>query len=108
MSLTTAKEGNTYIIDYAFTNENGSAVTIISGSWSLRNNAGVIVNSRSAISILSSSAGSIILTPDDLVYEENSSTMRTFTIKGIYNGEHGSACSIADEATFSITNLMGV
>jgi hypothetical protein len=108
MSLTAAKDGNTYIIDYAFKNENGSAVTCISGNWSLRDNNGLIVNSRSAVSILASSAGSIVLTPADLVYEANSSTFRTFTIKAIYDSEYGSACSIAEEASFDITNLIGV
>lgn len=109
MSLTAAKEGNTYLIDYAFTNENGSAVSVLSGAWSLRDNFGNIVNGRSAVSIIApASSGTVVLTKDDLIYEKNSSTFRTFTLSAVYSGDFGSACTIAEEASFEITPLIGV
>jgi hypothetical protein len=107
--LISAKEGNTYIINYTFYDESSVSMIPSEVKWSLRNNNGVIVNNRSNVSVLTPATnGTIILTPSDLVYEKNSSSERVFTIQGIYNGTYGSACTCTDEVGFSIEDIIGI
>lgn len=107
MSLTSAKEGNTYIISYAFYDEAGSSMTPVSASWNLKDNLGNIVNNRSAVSIITpSSSGNIVLTKEDLRYEKNSSTFRIFTLSATYESVYASGCTVAESAIFDIDPLI--
>jgi hypothetical protein len=109
MLLTSAKEGNTYVITYSFIDETGVTMTPFLANWSLRNNLGAIVNNRSVVSIVTpATSGTIILTKDDLIYEENSSTFRTFTLSAVYNGNYGSVSTVIEEAQFNIEPLIGI
>lgn len=103
-----AVEGSTYVVVVTFRDEAGVSMVPVSAVWSLRNNYGTIINSRSDVAITPASTVSIILGAADLVYEENSSTMRTLTVEAVYDGTYGSNLSLVDEFAFNIRPIAGV
>lgn len=107
-TLDDAVEGSTYIVQVAFKDEVGDAMVPVSAEWSMRDNTGAIVNSRSAVPLTPATAMNIVLNGDDLSYEVNSQSMRVLTVTGIYDGDYGANLPIAEEYTFSIRSLEGV
>lgn len=67
-SLTpSAPEEGVYVITIAWEDEDGAAVTPDSATWTLTDNRGNVINSRSAVTISSlSTSNDIILEGDDL------------------------------------------
>ena len=103
-----AIEGSTYVMSTTFKDEAGTTVVPVSCSWSLRDNTGAIVNSRSAVAMTPATTITTILSSADLSYEPNARTLRTFTVTGVYNGVYGNGLPIANECTFEIDPLAGV
>jgi hypothetical protein len=106
-TLTEAVEGSTYVVTVTFRDEAGVTMVPSSAEWALRDNTGAIVNSRSGVALTPASSVSIVLGAADLIYEENSSSMRTLTVEAIYDGTYGNNLPLADEYTFSIRPLVG-
>lgn len=103
-----ATEGSTYVVNVTFRDESGETMVPVTAEWSLRDNYGNIVNSRSAVSIIPATTVSIVLSGADLSYEPNSRSMRTLTVTGTYDGDYGNDLPIAEEFTFNIKPLSGV
>ena len=106
--LTAANEGSTYIVNVSFYNEDSEAMVPTTMEWSLRANYQQIINSHVNESITPATTVTIVLTADDLLYEENSSTMRVITMVGTYNSSYGTGLDIAEEFTFNINPLVGI
>ncbi len=109
-TLTTpAVEQSTFAIVASFTDETGAAVAPNTGlTWTLVDNAGVVINSRLNVAITSASTITIVLHGADLALTAGASRKRRVLIKGTYNSSLGTNMEIKDEVTFSIMNLEGV
>ena len=110
MTLTLkAIEGSTYIINAAFTDEDGSAAALKTGStWSLTDTAGNIINSREDQTITAGSTDvDIVLTCADLLIGTNAEE-RIIYIDGTYDSTLGNDLCLKDEAHFFITDLVNV
>lgn len=107
-TLTTAVEKSTYVVDLSFTDEDGTAVVPDTITWSIRDNAGNIVNSRDAVSATPASTVTIVLSGDDLAYDAYTKTARTLTIEATYTSTAGAGLPLKDEHTIPIRGLVGV
>lgn len=109
---TKAKEESTYIITATFTDEDGNSVAPTSLSWTLTNIDGTVMNSKSAVSVGTSSLASsvnIVLSGEDLSMESSSSTeTRILTIEGTYNSTLGTGLPIKDNIKFKIEQLRSI
>jgi hypothetical protein len=105
--LTTAIEGSTYIVTSSFFDETGAAEIPTAIKWSLRDENGAIVNSKSAVSVTPASTITIILSGADLAYTSNQSK-RVLTIEAVYTSTLGAGLPIKDEYDIPIRNLIGV
>jgi hypothetical protein len=107
-TLAQAVERSTYVITTTFTDESGAAVVPTSCTWSLRNNAGEIVNSRSSVATVIATAITIVLTADDLMYEPTVNTTRVLTIQATYSSDIGAGLPLVDEFVIPIRPIEGV
>jgi hypothetical protein len=105
-SLSQAKDGATYVVPVSFTDEDGSAVTPNSIQWSLRNEDGTIVNSRTSDSETPSTSVNIVLQGADLLYSDGHK--RVITVEATYNSTLGTSLPMKGEAEFFIDDLVGV
>jgi hypothetical protein len=102
-----AKDGSTYIVSYAFTDENGDGVVPDTIKWSLYNERDEIVNGREDVVIIPSApSGYIVLQGDDLLFSNG--RKRTIVMKATYTGRLGFGLPLNDSATFYIDDLPGI
>lgn len=103
-----AEEQSTYIVHAAFRDETGALVIPNAGlTWSLYDDKGNVINSRSAVAITSATHIDITLHGDDLAIGANG-VKRKLTVIGTYDSTLGSNLELKSEATFEITPLVGV
>jgi hypothetical protein len=107
-TLDDAVEGSTYVVIVSFVDEAGSAMVPATALWSLRDNTGAVVNSRSNVALTPATAMSVVLSGSDLVYEPNSHSLRTLTVTGTYDGAYGNNLPIAEEYSFNVRPLVGI
>lgn len=75
-------------------------------TWTLTDEDGTVINSRSAVSVSSpSTTNTITLTGDDLALSDVKKTRRIFTVTGTYNS---GANKFSDECQFDIDNLLNI
>jgi len=100
-----AVERNTYFVTIGFKDENEAAVVPTSISWTLKDNLGQIVNSRSAVSFTPvASTITIVLSGNDLVYSRGGDS-RTLTIEAVYNSSFGNGLPLRGSVLFPIEPL---
>lgn len=104
---TLAVEESTYVITATFTDEDGTSVVPSSVTWTLTDNRGNVINSRSAVSATPAASIDIVLTGDDLAIGTNG-TDRVVTIDATYNSDAGTGLKLKEECEFSIHNLLNV
>lgn len=103
-----AVESSTYVITAAFFDEDDSAVTPTSATWTLTDDLGNVVNDREdvAISPLSASVD-IVLTGDDLLLPASAGLIgRVLTVSALYNSALGTGLSLAAKIRFVVENLL--
>jgi hypothetical protein len=107
--LANAVEKSTYGITVPFVDEDGEAVTPTTAVWTLSDDRGNVINSRSdvAISPLASTV-QIVLTGADLALSANDRGHRRFTVKATYNSSLGSGLALNSEVRFWIEPLVNV
>lgn len=104
-----AVEKGTFVVRVSFTDETGTPVIPKSGlNWTLTNEAGDVVNSRSAVAITPGTSVNIVLSGDDLALVGVGSEDRVLTVEGTYDSSLGTDLSIKDECRFSVINLTRV
>lgn len=103
---TPAIDGSTYVVRFAFADEDGVAVVPETLEWRLENRIGRIINDRDWDSIAPGETVDILLSGDDLYYEDGGE--RVVTIRGTYNSSAGSGLPLTGEARFLVTNLQGI
>jgi hypothetical protein len=102
-----AKDGSTYIVSYAFTDEDGINVIPDTIKWSLYNERNEVVNGREDVVIIPSTpSGYIVLQGDDLLF--NGGRKRTIVVEATYTGRLGFGLPLNDSATFYINDLPGI
>ena len=105
----TASEEGTYIVEAAFTNSDGDAVTPETVTWTLTDLEGTVINSREDESITPASTVSIVLSGDDLALDVGVSYWREVTVEATYNSaEYGNNLPLKGVARFEIENLSAV
>ena len=106
-TLTAATENSTYVVLIACLDEAGSAMTPTSCTWSLRNNAGSVVNSRTAVAMTPATSMPIVLLAADLEYTEVVSTGRYLTVEAVYTSTYGTGLPLKAEYFIPIVPLVG-
>ena len=107
-----AVEESTYIVTMNFTDEDGDPVVPISATWTLTDENGAVVNSRTGV-VLSGLAAEmeVVLSGNDLAIASGFSgnaEMRVFTVEATYNSDLGSGLPLKDQLKFPVYNLAAV
>lgn len=104
-----AIERGTYVVTAAFTNEDGDAVTPSAATWTLTDRAGVVINSRSAVTITPLAASvNILLQGADLALPDNRHRARFVTVEFTYTSALGAGLPGKAEIEFYIDALRAV
>lgn len=104
-----AIERSTIGIRAQFTDEVGSAMVPLTLAWTLTDENGAVVNSRSGVSVTPASTVVIVLTNLDLsLASPLSGTTRYLLIEGTYNSDLGTGLSLRDQVAFEIDDLVKV
>lgn len=107
LELQAAEEG-TYVVTAAFTDEDGDAATPTSITWSLFDDRGEVINSRSNVAVATpASSVNIVLTGDDLSIGSNGA-YRQIVLSWVYDSDLGSDLVGRQVATFEIENIFGI
>ena len=112
MAITTltvlAPEEGTYAITCAFTDETAAAMTPNTLTWSLTDESGSVINSRSGVSIATPAASvTVVLSGDDLA-DVATTLKRRFGISGTYDSDLGSNLPLKAECKFTIDQFVTV
>jgi hypothetical protein len=104
-----AIENSSYLIRLDATDETGQDVIPKTGTWSLTDDAGDVINNRDQVVISSLAATMyVLLTGDDLALSAGftgTSELRHFLFEGTYDSIHGADNPLKDELIFPVVNL---
>ena len=103
---TPAVDGSTYVVSFAFLDEDGNTAIPTALEWRLENRNGQVINARDWAAIAPAAAVDIVLGGDDLYYEDGPG--RVVTIRGEYTSSLGANLPLTGEARFQIMNLQGI
>jgi hypothetical protein len=114
-SATTAKitekvaEKSTHTWTVTFTDEDDAAVTPDSITWTLTDEDGAVINSRSAVAVSSPAASNdITLSGDDLAISDENKLERRLTIEAVIDLAAGNDKPVKGELTFYLQPLVAV
>ena len=103
-----APERGTYFVTLSFVDENGAAVVPDSVTWTLTNDRGSIINSRSAVVIaVPATSNTIVLSAADLAIGDYG-IERHLLVEGIYDSTLGNNLPFKSQANFLIENFTAV
>ena len=105
---THAIEEGTYLIQYTFTDEDGTTVVPSAVLWTLTDRDGATINGRTGVSATAATTVSILLTGTDLTIVAGKANERLMLIEWTYTSTYGSGLAGKEEATFIIDNLKAV
>lgn len=107
---TKAQEEATFGIPIAFVDDADAAVTPSAATWTLTDQNGVVVNSRSAVAISPlSTTATIVLSGQDLALTTSLlGTVRVLLVEFTYTSSLGSGLPGKHQIEFEIENLVGV
>lgn len=91
----------------AFTDEEGTALVPDSITWTLTDQVGNVINSRSAEVVTPASSVTIVLSGDDLTIG-NYGTRRVLLVEYVYTSTLGTSLPDKHEVHFQITNFVAV
>lgn len=100
-----AADKSTYVINLAFEDEDGNAVIPDSIAWTLTDDAGTVINSRTSVAVAVPAASvDIVLSGNDLKYSDG--RHRVLTVQAVYDSNLGSDLPLKDEVKFEIADLL--
>ena len=107
---TNAVERSTYVVTAAFTDKAGAAVTPDSIAWTLSDENGRIINSRSSVAIVVMAASvDIVLSDKDLALSgAKDNGGRILTLVVVYDSTEGLNMPLKDQVAFRILPLLKV
>ena len=104
-----AVEKSTYVVTLSFFDEDNDAVTPATGTWTLTDADGTVINSREDVVISSlDTSVDVVLSGDDLAVSSGFSGIsekRIFTFEGTYNSDLGVGLPLKDQLVFPVYNL---
>lgn len=104
-----AVEKSTYVITLTFKDEDDDAVTPATGTWTLTDEDGAVINSREDVVISSlDTSVDVVLSGNDLAVSSGFSGVsenRIFTFEGTYNSDLGVGLPLKDQLIFPVYNL---
>jgi hypothetical protein len=104
-----AVEKSTYIVTMSFKDENDDAVVPASGTWTLTDGDGSVINSREDVALSGLAAEmSVALSGDDLTLSagfSGNAERRIFTVQATYNSDMGAGLPLRDQLEFPVYNL---
>ena len=104
-----AVERSTYIVPIAaFYDEDGTAITPATITWSLHDGHDATVNSRSAVSATAATAYDIVLSGADLAVADNTNLTRYVTVEYTYDSDAGTGLPGKQAVWFDIQPLNSV
>lgn len=102
-------EESTLVITAAYFDEDDNAITPKTGTWTLSDANGNVINERENVAISGlSTSNNIVLSGDDLAITVSTGFERVFTLKITYDSNYGNDLPLNQEAVFSIENLINV
>jgi hypothetical protein len=96
------------VLDVSFFDEDGTAVTPSAATWTLTDDHGSVINSRSAVSETPASTVTIVLSGADLAASDPLQLNRRLLIEWTYNSTAGTGLPGKHEASFDIDDLVAV
>jgi len=107
-----AVENSSYLIRLDCVDELGQDVTPKTGTWTLTDLNGAVINNRDQV-VISSLASTmyILLTGDDLALSADfsgTSERRVFLFQGTYDSIHGANNNLKDQLVFPVVNLAAI
>lgn len=104
------REKSTIKVTCAWKNAAGTAVTPDSATWTLTDEGGDTINSRSEISIAApSTTNDVVLSGDDLALQSTTENgKRFFMAEAIYDSDEGNDLPLKDQLTFYVKDLLNV
>ena len=108
---TAAVEKSTYVVEAAFKDEDGTAITPDTLTWTLTDPEGNVRNNRENVSVSNpSSTQAIVLKGKDLKMKSQSNYKedRILTINATYTSTYGSGLPLKDSCRFPIYNLEAI
>lgn len=100
-----AIEKSTFAVVATFFDEEGAALTPNSGmTWTMTNDVGTVINSRTAVAISSAASVTIVLSGADLDLDDG--RVRVVTVECTYDSDLGSNLPLKDQVTFFVDDLM--
>ena len=106
--LDSAIQGSTYVAVITFKDEAGDAMTPVSAEWSLYDEKGEIVNSKSQVPIVVASTVNIVLSGDDIPYDPATSRALVLSIAAVYDGDYGNNLPLNQEFLIPVEPIIGV
>ena len=101
-----ATEGSTYVVTIEFTDEDGTPVIPTSIKWSLTNDEGDAVNSRTDVTIAVPAATiEVVLTGDDLPSPGDQTRSLYFTVEAIYDSALGLGLHLKGQCRIDVLPL---
>ncbi len=97
-----ATEGGVFVVTFAFTDAQGTAVVPTTASWTLKDRSGAVMNGRSAVSVTPAASVDVTLSGDDLVALDGVDEWRVFTVDYVYTSTEGSDLPMSGSALFKI------
>lgn len=94
-------DGSTKVVAVSFFDEALVAMTPITVKWSLYDEDGIIVNSRSNVSVIPAPVANIILSGNDVVFVSPTS-QRILVVEVTYTGTYGSGLPLKDYFKFTV------
>lgn len=102
-TIDVAKEGGTYVVTVNFYDEDGTAITPTSASWTLKDSGGTVVNGKENEPITGlDTVNYIVLTGADLPVNGHLLEELTITITSIYNSVLGNGLTGIGQAKIPV------
>lgn len=98
--LENAVYGNPYIMTFACYDEASTNIVPTTASWTLKNRAGTIINSRENVSITPALTMTVVLTQADLAI--GTDPWRVVEFSGTYSSSYGTGLPLFKECTFKV------
>ena len=96
--------GGSCVVVATYTDEDGSAVTPSSVTWTLHDEAGKVVNSRSGVSETPGTSNNILLSGADVTCTTGQNERRRLTVSIVYDSSYGSDIPQVDYVWILVKN----
>lgn len=96
------------VFDVSFFDEDGTAVTPSAATWTLTDDHGTVINSRSAVALTLAPVATIVLSGADLAASDPLRLNRRLLVEWTYDSTAGTNLPGKHEASFDVDDLVAV